>query len=110
MNNEVKDFINEADERHKEILFALRSLILKLVPNAIEQFKWSRPVYSLEKDFCYLKTTKKSVTLGFFDFNKIKTNDHLIEGTGASMRHVKISQVEQINEYGIEKMIQEVLS
>ena len=50
------------------------------------------------------------MTLGFFDFNKIKTNDHLIEGTGASMRHVKISQVEQINEYGIEKMIQEVLS
>ena len=59
MNNEVNDFINEADERHKEILFALRSLILKLAPNAIEQFKWSSQFILWKRIFAISKQRRK---------------------------------------------------
>ncbi|MDF1698311.1 MAG: DUF1801 domain-containing protein [Saprospiraceae bacterium] len=109
MNSEVSTYIEQSTPEHQQILTALRSLIFSVAPNAQEQYKWSRPVYGLEKDFCYLKTTKKHVTIGFFDFAKIKTNSQKIEGTGKAMRHVKINAVNEIEEFQIQKMIKEVL-
>ncbi len=109
MNQEVNNYIKNSAENHKVILSELRKLIFAKAPNTTEQFKWSRPVYALEKDFCYLKTTKKHVTFGFFEFNKIQTNQHLIQGTGKSMRHIKLSQVSEIEEFQVGKMIEEVL-
>jgi len=110
MNLEVTGFIEAAPSMQQPILSALRKLILAQSPDVEEQFKWSRPVYALEKDFCYLKSTKKSVTLGFFEFDKIKTNNHLIEGTGKSMRHIKINSLDDIENSKVESMIKEVLS
>ena len=110
MIQEVTAYINNSAENHKGVLTDLRDLIFSIAPNANEQYKWSRPVYaSLEKDFCYLKTTKKHVTFGFFEYDKIKTNKHLIEGTGKSMRHVKLSKSSDIQDFQLNKMIEEVL-
>ena len=109
MNEEVTKFIENSPDNQVKILVELRKLIFSIAPDASEQFKWSRPVYALEKDFCYLATTKNHVTLGFFEFNKINTNGHLIEGTGKSMRHVKISETMEITSFQINKMIEEVL-
>ena len=110
MNQEVTKYIENSSENHKEVLTELRKLILSIAPAPNEQFKWSRPVYGLEKDFCYLQATKKHVTIGFFEFGKIKTNTTLIEGTGKSMRHVKLSNINQIEDFDIKKMIEEVLA
>ena len=110
MNGEVTNYIENSDDSHREILTELRKLILTIAPNAEEQYKWSRPVYGLEKDFCYLKTTKKHVTLGFFEFGKITTNSHLIEGTGKAMRHVKLAKVSDIKDFKIQNMIEEALA
>ncbi|SIQ32793.1 DUF1801 domain-containing protein [Maribacter ulvicola] len=109
MIEEVNGYIENSTDNNKEVLNVLRALIYELVPSVNEQYKWSRPVYATEKDFCYLKTTKKAVTLGFFEFGKIKTNCHLIEGTGKTMRHIKIKNVEEIEKFDINKMIKEVL-
>ncbi len=109
MNQEVTTYLETASESHQPVLSELRRLILSIAPNAKEQFKWSRPVYGLEKDFCYLKTTKKHVTLGFFEFDKIKTNKNLIEGTGKSMRHIKLNKIAEIKDFRVKEMIKEVL-
>lgn len=109
MNPQVTTFINTAAENHQPILSELRKLIISIAPDAKEQFKWSRPVYGLEKDFCYLQTAKKHVTLGFFEFDKIITNKNKIEGTGKAMRHVKLISVKDITDLKIKKMIKEVM-
>jgi len=109
MNQEVTAYIENSADSHQEVLTELRKLIFSLAPNVIEQYKWSRPVYAIEKDFCYLKTTKKHVTFGFFEFDKITTNKHLIEGTGKSMRHVKLNNSKEIEELRIKNMVEEVL-
>jgi len=54
MNKEVTTYIEKSTESHKQILIELRKLIFSIVPKATEQFKWSRPVCALDKDFCYL--------------------------------------------------------
>ena len=110
MNQEITNFIENSAERFQELIVELRKLILSTAPNVKEQYKWSRPVYALEKDFCYIQTSKKHVTLGFFEFDKIKTNKHLVEGTGKSMRHIKLSKVADIKELKIEQILKEVLA
>lgn len=109
MNQEVSNYIENSADEQQELLSELRKLILSIAPNVTEQFKWSRPVYATEKDFCYLKTTKKYVTLGFFEFNRIKTNKQLIEGTGKSMRHIKLNSLKEIKDFQLKKMLEEVL-
>jgi len=109
MNQEVTRYIKDTENNHQKILTKLRKLILSVAPKVNEQYKWSRPVYGLEKDFCYLQNTKKHVTFGFHEYDKISTNTHLIEGTGKSMRHIKLTKVEDIDEFQIKQIIQELL-
>ncbi len=104
---EVSDFIEKANEDQRVILNTLRMLIEKAVPNSKEQFKWGRPVYGTEKDYCYLALAKKHVTLGFMNFQKIDDHENLLEGTGKQMRHIKIFSIEDIQAELFSKMMQQ---
>lgn len=109
-NKDVTDYIKNATEEQIAIMKELRKLIFSVVPEVNEQYKWSRPVYAIGKDFCYIKTAKKHVSFGFFEYGKMITNKDKIEGTGRNMRHVKIKEVSQIAALHIGKMIKEVLA
>ncbi|CAN5379033.1 hypothetical protein BH23BAC3_BH23BAC3_19740 [soil metagenome] len=98
MNTKVTDYINSAPEDQKKIMGILRRLIHQSVKNVSEEYKWSRPVFCSDKDFAYLKTAKKHVTLGFFNFEKINDKDNQLEGSGKEMRHVKIKSMNDVDE------------
>lgn len=97
MNPQVTEFINSAPEGHREIMEAVRRLIHENVSEVREEFKWSRPVFGVEKDFAYLQATKNHVTLGFYNFEKLDDPDNLLEGTGKSMRHIKLKSIENLD-------------
>ncbi|MBB1285296.1 DUF1801 domain-containing protein [Flavisolibacter sp. BT320] len=97
MNPQVTDYIQNAPEEQKAIMESLRELIYQQVPFVQESFKWSRPVFSINKDIAYFKTAKSYVTFGFMQAEKIKENLHLLEGTGKDMRHIKIKKVSEID-------------
>ncbi len=59
-NIEVTTYIANAPEPQKSILNALRVLIFDVVPDAIEEYKWNRPVYKHKKDFAYLLANKNN--------------------------------------------------
>ena len=107
MIEEVEKYINAAEPTQVEVLTSLRLWITEAVPEAEEFFKWGYPVYGKGKDFCYLKSSKKHATLGFMDFEKIKTRQDLLEGTGKKMRHIKIKNLEDIDKKEIVAMIKE---
>ncbi|MCM4158905.1 DUF1801 domain-containing protein [Antarcticibacterium flavum] len=97
MSSQVTDYINEASEEQQRIMQRVRELIKETVPGSTEEFKWSRPVFRKEKDFAYLKRAKKYVTLGFFNFEKLKDEDNRLEGTGKDMRHVKLTTLNDLD-------------
>lgn len=97
MNEQVTKYISEASEEQRKIMEAIRSIIHQEVPSVQELFKWSRPVFATTTDFAYFKTAKSYLTFGFFKFEKIKDNVHLLEGTGKDMRHIKIRKVDDLN-------------
>ena len=97
MNKDVSAYINEAPAEQKLILETLRQLIHETVPHVVENYKWSRPVFTTTKDFAYLKTAKGYVSLGFFRVDKLHDPQQLLEGTGKDMRHIKIKKASAID-------------
>lgn len=98
MNKQITEYIDNAPIEQKEIMGIIRSLIHQNVQNITEEFKWSRPVFRLKKDFAYLQANKNHVNLGFYgNFEKLSDPDGLLEGTGKIMRHIKLKKISDIN-------------
>jgi hypothetical protein len=97
LTEEVSQYVEQADASHSPVLRALREMIHGAVPGVREAIKWGRPVFSTSSDFAYLKAAKNHVTLGFFYGHNLDDPDHLLEGSGKDMRHLKIKSVEQVH-------------
>lgn len=98
MNEQVTEYINNAPKEQKEIMDKVRTLIHHAVPNVTEEFKWSRPIFKATKDFAYLQANKNHVNLGFYNgFEKLNDPDKILEGTGKTMRHIKIKTISDID-------------
>lgn len=98
MNEEITEYINGAPEVQKNIMELIRSLIHQSVDGVVEEYKWSRPVFKSTKDFAYLQTNKNHVNLGFSrNIDKLNDPNGILEGTGKTMRHVKIRAVSDID-------------
>ena len=103
MDPQISNYIETAVPEQQRIMDQIRQIIHQAVPNVQESFKWSRPIFSTNKDFAYLKTAKNYVTLGFNDFRKLDDPDGKLEGTGSSMRHIKLKTASDIDAVLLEK-------
>lgn len=98
MNKQITEYINNAPSEQKEIMEIIRLLIHQSVKNVTEEYKWSRPVFRSTKDFAYLKANKNNVTLGFYkDIDRLNDPNKLLEGTGKTMRHIKLNHVSDMD-------------
>lgn len=97
MNQQVTEYIENAPPEQKEIMERVRSIIHENIEDVVENYKWSRPIFSLNHDFAYLKNAKKHVTLGFFSFEKINDKYNQLEGTGKDMRHIKLKTMDDVD-------------
>jgi hypothetical protein len=90
MSTTIDAWFEAAPSWQRAILLHLRKIILSVAPGAVEELKWNRPCYSNSRGmFCYLHSTKSHATLGFQKGATLKDLDHLLEGTGKEMRHIK---------------------
>lgn len=109
MNDQVTVYLSKAPEAQRKIMEAIRVLIHEVVPTVSENFKWSRPVFSTDTDFAYFKTTKSYLTFGVFNFNKIKSHQDLLEGSGKDMRHIKLKQLDDLKPEIIKSWIGQII-
>lgn len=98
MNDQVTEYIQNAPLEQQKIMETVRSIIFQSIPNAKEEFKWNRPIFKTTKEFCYFQSTKNYATIGFTkDFEKLNDPNNILEGTGKTMRHIKLKKVSDIN-------------
>lgn len=110
MNEQVSQYITKAPAKQREIMESIRQIIHEEVPTVVENFKWSRPVFTASGDFVYLKASKDYLTLGIFKFNKISVHKELLEGTGKDMRHIKIRKPDDLKPEVLREWIREITS
>ena len=105
---EVDQYIANLPEDIQEITDSLRKIILNVSPELEEEYKWSMPNYSYKGLACYLQASKKHVNLGFQKGNELEEKDihNLLQGTGKTMRHIRIKKMEEIKPEVFTSLIQ----
>jgi len=103
MNEKIDEYINKQKTPQKDVCNYLRKLIHKTLPGIKEEMKWGVPVFAGGK--FYIGSFKNSVNLGV-SINGLNDREvTLFEGSGKTMRHVKIKSLQDINEEKLVKLI-----
>ncbi|MEE9563077.1 MAG: DUF1801 domain-containing protein [Thermoanaerobaculia bacterium] len=93
---QVEAFIQRAAPPVQPLLRQLRKLVRETLPDAREEIKWGRPVYSLRRIVCYLAAAKDHASLGFYRGADLRAPNAPLEGDGKKLRHIKVRQTEDI--------------
>ncbi len=90
----VGAWIDRQESPQRAILRELRGMIGETAPELEEKVKWSAPWYEGSDNVAYLACQPKYVTFGFCKGAELRDADGSLEGTGKSMRHVKVRSLD----------------
>ena len=103
MDAQVTAYIEKQQSPQKEILQKLREIFQNILPSCEEKMAWGAVTYAGGK--FYLAAMKHRVHIGFAITGLNKEEVSKFEGSGKTMRHIKISTVEEIDEPNLIKSI-----
>jgi len=99
----VQEYIKKQKSPQKEIINKVRKIFLKTLKEPGERMAWGVIAYSHAK--FYIAAMKSRVHVGFAIKGLTKKEIESFEGTGKTMRHIKIPTVKDINEKELTKLI-----
>jgi hypothetical protein len=103
MDKQVAEYIEKQKSPQKEILQKVRKIFRKTLPDCNEKFAWGVVVYASGK--FYIAAMKNRVHVGFAINGLNKEKIEMFEGSGRTMRHIKIHSLEDIKEERLVKLI-----
>jgi hypothetical protein len=102
MDAKIDEYINKQQSPQREICQRLRKIILTAFPEINEEIRVGVPCYGhSEKEPSgkyYIAALKDHVNLGFSLKGLTKNQNKLFEGSGKTMKHIKVYSVKEINE------------
>lgn len=107
MADPVSDLIKTWPEPQQAIAARLREIILGLDAGLGEDLKWNMPAYYLDSNVCSIICHKDHVNLQFFKGAELQDPNDLLEGTGKSMRHIKIYDTDDVDSKIISAYVEE---
>jgi hypothetical protein len=102
MERQVEQYVERLKSPQKEIVKLLRKIVLKTFPDVKEEMKMGVPWYEGK---LYVAALKDHVNLGFCLDGLSQKEKRLLEGSGRTMRHVKIHSLKDIDDKKIEKLL-----
>jgi len=106
MDKQVDDYIEKQKSPQKEILQKVRKIFQKTIPGCEEKTAWGTVTFAGGK--FYIGAMKNRVHVGFVITGLSKEEIGLFEGSGKTMRHIKIHSLEDIDEKTLVKLIKMV--
>jgi hypothetical protein len=106
MNKQVEEYIKKQKTPQKEILFKVREIFFKTLPDCKEKMTWGVVVFGEDK--FYIASMKNRVHVGFAITGLSKEEIKLFEGSGKTMRHIKIHSIDELDEKKLVQLIKMV--
>ncbi|MFC1978636.1 DUF5655 domain-containing protein [Chloroflexota bacterium] len=106
MDKEVKKYIEKQEPQQQQIIKKVRGLILETLADCDEKTAWGAVVFAGSK--FYIAALKNKVHVGFAINGLSKEEISLFEGSGKTMRHIKIYSLADIDEKKLVKLIKMV--
>ena len=103
MDKQVDEYIEKQQTPQREILQNVREIFLKTLPQCEEKKMWGVVAFAGGK--FYIAAMKNRVHVGFAINGLNKEEIGLFEGSGKTMRHIKIHSLEEIDEKQLVKLI-----
>lgn len=105
--------LGDASQEVKAIAEKLRDTIVEMYPQVVE-VPWPRQRIvgygvgpkKMSEHFCYIGVQSAHVNLGFYYGADLPDPEGLLEGSGKKLRHIKVRKLEQIDESGLQKILQ----
>jgi hypothetical protein len=103
LDKKVKEYIGKQPSPQKEILLTVREIFLKTLPACKEKMTWGVVVFGDNK--FYIASMKTRVHVGFSINGLSQEEIKLFEGSGKTMRHIKIHSFDDIDEKKLVQLI-----
>ncbi len=106
MDKKVEEYINKQESPQKEIILKLREIFQQTLPDSKEKMTWGVVVFGDDK--FYIASIKNRVHVGFAITGLSKEEIKLFEGSGKTMRHIKIHSLDDIDKKRLVQLIKMV--
>jgi hypothetical protein len=106
MEKQVNAYIEKQKSPQKEILQKVRGIFNETLPDCEEKMGWGVVTFTSGK--FYVAAMKNRVHVGFAITGLSKDEISLFEGSGKTMRHIKIATLDSIDEKKLVELIKMV--
>jgi len=106
MDNQVDEYIEKQKSPQKEIIQKIRKIFQETLPGCEEKIAWG--IIALRGGKFYIAAMKNRVHVGFAITGLSREEIDFFEGSGKTMRHIKIPSVMDIEEKKLVKLIKMV--
>ncbi|MDR8392605.1 DUF1801 domain-containing protein [Aliifodinibius sp. S!AR15-10] len=93
----IDTYLQKIPKKHHESVKKLHSLITGSFPTLQCSLKWGKLTYHTDRNICSIVSHANHINLQLWDGALLDDPKSLLEGTGKSMRHIKIRGSEDIN-------------
>lgn len=106
----IDDYVEKKGAKLLLVGKGLRRLMKKTVAGVKESVNpWKIPTFESNGPMCFFMVGKNHVTFGFLRGTALVDPKGLLEGTGKSLRHVKLRTVEDLKKPELKKLIVEAV-
>ncbi len=113
MEPKIQLFLMKLGDEKMNLALVAREICLSANPKITETIKWNNLTFQYNKKdlaFIYSFSKLNYVNLAMFMATSLKDPKNLFEGTGKNMRHIKISNVDDIPAKQIVKWFKESIA
>jgi len=104
MDPQVKAYMEKQKSPQKEILQKVREIFLETLPSCEEKIAWGAITFAAGK--FYIAAMKDRVHVGFAVTGLSEDEKSLFEGSGKTMKHIKIPTLESVDKKTLMKLIE----
>jgi hypothetical protein len=106
----VDDWAKKLTGWQADALKIIRALVTQHAPNATLVMKWGQPVWEQNGPFAWLRPATKHVSFGFWRGAEMSDPDGHLEGDGDRMRHLKVTNADDLAELPIEGFVKQAIA
>jgi hypothetical protein len=106
----VDDWAKKLTGWQADAMKIIRALVSRHAPDATLVMKWGQPVWEQNGPFAWLRPAAKHVSFGFWRGAEMSDPDGHLEGDGTKMRHLKVTNADDLTELPIEGFVKQAVA
>lgn len=93
----LDEFLHAVQPEHRDMIRELDALIHEAAPDLVASLKWGNLTYHDTRNACALVNHARHVNLQVWGGTRLADPEHLLQGTGDDMRHMKFVARQKFN-------------